>query len=286
MKQNLPIQFAAALLVLVIASSCTTAKARTPASKAEYKDHDQSNDRSVGGVNDKTGGVIRGVVLYTGFKPKRRPINMGAKALCNAAWNGKVPLYEGWVFGKTKDEKDTLANVLVYISKGFEGRKFPVPKDSVIMDTERCIYNPHVVALRTGQPFQWINRIDHTHSPNFLSKKQPPFGIAHLPRAGKSWKRKFKAEIGVRMRCSVHPWMVAYIHILDHPFFAITGKNGSFELRGLPPGEYEVTVYHEQTRIFEAKPAKIQVKIEAEQTKQLTFTYSPKKKKKIEPQGK
>jgi len=79
------------------------------------------------------------------------------------------------------------------------------------------------------------------------------------------------------MRCAVHPWMNASIHVLDHPYFVLTGADGSFELQGLPPGEYEVTVFHELWKL-QPTPVKVIVSIELGQTKAITFTYQPKRK--------
>ena len=73
------------------------------------------------------------------------------------------------------------------------------------------------------------------------------FNIASV--FGQKLVKQFKPEIGLRVQCSVHRWMYANIHVLDHPFFAITDPDGKFTLKGLPPGNYEVTVWHEYYKI-------------------------------------
>ena len=86
-------------------------------------------------------------------------------------------------------------------------------------------------------------------------------------------------EIGLYIKCDVHNWMNAYIHIFDHPFYAVTGKDGSFEIPNLPPGEYELTVWHE-LQAFKADRQMISVTIEAGKTAKVQFTYRPKPKDK------
>jgi hypothetical protein len=82
----------------------------------------------------------------------------------------------------------------------------------------------------------------------------------------------------INTKCFMHPWMSAYIHVLPHPFFAMTGEDGTFKIRGLPPGEYELTVLHESSAL-QATPATAKIKLAAGETKTADFTYQMKVQK-------
>jgi hypothetical protein len=79
----------------------------------------------------------------------------------------------------------------------------------------------------------------------------------------------------MNLRCFMHPWMSGYVHVLPTSFFAITGPNGTYTLKGLPPGEYEISVLHE-TSLFAPTPLATKVKVAAGQTQHVDFTYRPK----------
>jgi hypothetical protein len=80
--------------------------------------------------------------------------------------------------------------------------------------------------------------------------------------------------MAIPVKCDVHPWMNAYIHVLDHPYFAVTQQDGTFEIKGLPPGDYEVSVWHEFPK-FTPDKASVPVKVEAGKAAEVTFTYAP-----------
>jgi hypothetical protein len=270
-KTMLGIGIAFTLMITGSALADHHAKKKAPAASAQ----------NIGGVDDAKGGTISGVVKYSGKLVKRKPVNMAGNAQCNQFHKGNFPQHERWVFGKTKDGKsDTLANVLVYVSKGLEGKKFAAPKKAALLNQKGCRYEPHVLAIMVGQPLEIANSDAWMHNVtnNGLAENNDPFNVA-MPFVGKLKPMKFKKELKMAVRCSVHPWMEAYIHVLDHPYFAITGADGSFTIKGLPAGKYEVSVLHEMP-IFAAEKPALEVTSEGGKTTKLEFTFSPKKRKK------
>jgi hypothetical protein len=107
------------------------------------------------------------------------------------------------------------------------------------------MYGPHVVALQVNQTLKVINSDPHSHNIHPLptinrewNKSQPP-GSAPL-------EQKFdKEEITIPVKCNIHPWMRSYIAVFRHPYFAVTGSDGTFSLKGLPPGKYTITAWQE-----------------------------------------
>jgi hypothetical protein len=221
------------------------------------------------------GGTISGVVKFKGEKPAPKPfVGIEGNSFCkdHAAPDGKVPMSDRFVFGRNGTD-DTLANVLVYVSKGLEGKKFEPPQKPVVIDQVNCIYTPHVVGVMTGQPLEIKNSDETLHNVMSRPRNNKAFNDG-MPGTGKKLMKTFdKPEIGMDLRCFMHPWMLGYVHVLDNPFYAITRPDGSYEIKDLPAGEYELSVYHEFSR-FTPEQEKVTVKVGDQDAKKADFTYS------------
>jgi plastocyanin len=229
---------------------------------------------NVGGI-DQDGGTIKGVVKFSGRQAKRKRHRVDADAYCAHAHADKPLLKEKFVFGKD----ETLQNVFVYVSKGLEGKKFDPPTEKLTIDQKGCQYVPHVAGVVVDQTVEILNSDDTAHNVKLLSKKNGKQNNA-MPAKGMVLKKKFgKAEMKVEYRCDVHPWMSAYVHVMEHPFFAVTQDDGTFTIRGLPPGKYELSVWHE-FKVFKPDKPSVMVEVAAGKAAEVTFTYAPKKKRK------
>ncbi len=224
----------------------------------------------VGGL-EQTGGTIKGIVKFAGKQRKPKAHRVDADKFCAHAHKDTPLLKETYIFGKN----GTLQNVFVYVSDGLKGT-FDPPAQPAVLNQQGCSYVPHVSGVIVKQPLEIYNSDDTLHNVKFTSKKNGRENKAS--RKGQVLTKTFKkSEIGVTYQCDVHSWMKAYVHILDHPFFAVTQEDGIFEIRGLPPGEYTVSVWHEFTRFAPDKKCAT-VKVSENETAELTFTYAPKKK--------
>ena len=260
------------LIPLVVLAALATSAAAQGKSDAKAKRLPQVN---VGGVDDKAGGTITGVVRFEGDKPEPKPLNeIAGNSFCKSCYkDGDLPQRDNVVFGKNGDD-DTLQNVLVYVSKGLEGKEFEPPKQAVVLDQVGCVYTPHVVAVMAGQTLEIRNSDPTLHNVMSAPRTNPPFNFG-MPVKDQKVEKVFKEpELKMDLKCFMHPWMSSYVHVLEHPFFAVTGPDGTFTIKGLPPGEYELTVLHE-TNQFEPTPATAPAKVEAGQTNTVDFTYKP-----------
>jgi plastocyanin len=143
------------------------------------------------------------------------------------------------------DSKGDLENVVVYVSQGLGDAKFDPPQQPAVIEQKGCMYMPHVIAIRANQSLNVVNADATTHnihpSPNNnreMNQSQPPGVPLTLTFA--------REEIAIPVKCNIHPWMRSYIAVFKHPFFAVTGKDGSFEIPNLPPGNYTITAWHEK----------------------------------------
>lgn len=139
----------------------------------------------------------------------------------------------------------TLKNVFVYAKEGVTG-KFEAPKDAVVFDQEGCTYSPKVFGIQAGQPLEIRNSDDTLHNVHALATNNKEFNLG-MPIKGMKLKKTFdKPEVMIKIKCEVHPWMGAWAGVLDHPFFGVTGDDGSAVIKDLPPGEYTIEAWHEK----------------------------------------
>ncbi len=214
-------------------------------------------------VDPATAGVLTGTVKLTGAAPKAKRIRMDAEPSCASKHAGGVT-DEEFVTG----DGGSLGNVVVFVKEGLKGN-FAESKEAVVLDQVGCLYQPHVVAVQTNQPIEVRNSDPTTHnihptpSANREWNESQPQGAAPL---NKSFARE---ELAIPVKCNVHPWMKSYIAVFKHPYFKVTGKDGKFEIKNLPPGDYTVVAWHE--KLGESEPQKVTVG--AKETKTVDFTF-------------
>jgi hypothetical protein len=210
-------------------TATTSAPAATPAAGGER-------------VDPATAGSVRGTVTLNGAAPKNEPIRMNADPVC--VREAKGPQQQE-TFTVGSDGK-TLGNVFVYVKDGLANYAFDPPTATVALDQRGCRYRPHVFGIRVNQPLEIINSDPTLHNIHALPKANQEFNTGQ-PIQGMKTSHTFTAsEVMVPFKCDVHGWMNAYVGVLDHPFYAVTSDNGSFELKGVPPGTYTVEAWHER----------------------------------------
>ena len=161
----------------------------------------------------------------------------------------------------------SLPNAFVYVKAGLQG-SWPSPQTAVELNQINCVFIPHVFGVQVGQPLE-VNNFDATiHNVHCQAEKNERFNLSQ-PKRGAHDVRVFdRPEIMIRIKCDVHPWMRAWCGVLDHPFFAVSAKDGTFELRGLPAGEYEIEAWHE---LWGRRSAT--VRVGADETREADFVF-------------
>lgn len=207
---------------------------------------------------------MRGRVFFKGQAPAPKSIRMNQDAVC-AAVGGESVYSEEIVL----NPDSTLANVFVYVKAGLGQKRYPVPATAVILDQHNCRYVPHVVGLQVGQTLKILNSDLTFHNVHAAAKINKPFNLG-MSKVEKVKTRTFdQAEVMIPLQCNVHPWMSAYVGVLEHPFFEVTDSTGSFELEAMPAGEYVVAAWHE---VFGSMVQ--EVKLAENETKTLDFIFT------------
>jgi plastocyanin len=191
-------------------------------------------------IDPSTTGSIAGTVAYVGDPPPPTQLSMSGDPSCTAAHPGSTDAGDVVV----RDGK--LANVFVFVEKGLEGKVFDRPTAPVAVDQTQCMFAPRVVGAQTGQPIEFANGDPTLHNVHVSPERSAGvnFGLAH--KGARRAIRIDSAEIMVPIRCDVHPWMRAFVGVLDNPYFAVTGSDGSFRFDRVPAGRYTVGAWHER----------------------------------------
>ena len=190
-------------------------------------------------------GDIHGKITFDGKAPKMKSLRMDADPVCVA--NNEVAPRKEWLI---LDENNGLKNVLVFVKESpsggsLEGDLNLVEKHAVI-DQKGCVYVPHVLGVMVGQKLDILNSDGTLHNIHALPKVNKEFNKA-MPRSKKQMTVQFdKSEAPFKVKCDVHPWMGAFIGVFDHPYFAVTGDDGSYVISGLEPGDYVIEAWHEK----------------------------------------
>ena len=113
------------------------------------------------------------------------------------------------------------------------------------LDQDGCLYKPHVFGVQRGQEIRITNADSATHNIHPLPQQNREWNISQS--SGQEMTRSFpRQEVMIPVKCNIHPWMKAYVGVVSHPYFTVTGEDGSFELNDLPPGDYTIQVWHEK----------------------------------------
>ena len=185
-------------------------------------------------------GVAGGKCSFDGERPIRRKLPV------QDAWCGSVgerALSEDLIV----DTESGLAGVFIHVIKGLEDYTFPHVKTPAVVDQKNCTFVPHVLGVRLHQPVHFTNSDGTVHNINALgSREEQGFVFSMAPSSEKRIRQFPKRELGLAVRCDLHSAMVMYVHVVDSPYFAITGEDGRWEIPDLPEGSYTFEAIHER----------------------------------------
>lgn len=192
--------------------------------------------------------TISGTILFEGTAPKGKKLNLP---------NGCTPKTDVYA-NDVLVNNGKLQNVLIRITKGLEGKSFEnIPSQTAELDQRECQYKPRLLAVQVGQKVDFINSDPVFHNIKSVTKNNKSFNLP-MPKKDQRITMSFdKAEIFLQSKCSVHPWMGAYIAVMDHPFFSVSNDKGEFDLKNLPAGNYTLEVWHE---VFGTQSKEIKIK--------------------------
>ena len=212
--------------------------------------------------DEANGGTVTGKVAFEGTAPTMRPIDMSANPVCMRAHTTPVKSEEVVV-----NSNGTLKNAFVWVKSGLPDKNWQVPSSTVALDQSGCEYKPHVLAIMAGQNIEVKNSDPTNHNIHPQPTVNQDWNESQAPGSEPKMKTFPRQEVMVPVKCNIHPWMRSYIGVVSHPFFAVTGDDGTFTIKGLPPGTYTIQVWHEKFGTQDQ-----QVTVGAKESKTADFT--------------
>lgn len=252
-------------VLLGVAASCSGGDASEEA--GEYEDlsvpvvDDTGQAVEKKPIDPATTGTIRGTCVFAGEPPRLKEFGLASDCP-----EHDEPVRQEHVLVAN----GRLRNVLVSVKKGLAGWEVPPAEPGErVLDQVGCVYTPHVSAMRVGQTLKVHNGDPLTHNVNITARRNNLSRNVSQGKGGGDHVMKPARRERIDFQCDIHPWMSAHVFVQDHPFYALTGGDGAFEIAGLPPGEYELEALHEHY-----KPRKAKVTVTAGGVAETTFTYA------------
>jgi plastocyanin len=187
-------------------------------------------------IDPATVATVSGIVKFDGAPPKAAMIDMSQDPACKGQNTAENIVVSG----------GNLANVFVFVKEGLGNRTFDVPKEPVLVDQQGCRYHPHTLGVIAGQTVRIINSDPTTHNIHPTPKDNREWNESQAPKSAPLEKVFTREEILLPVKCNQHPWMRMFINVVKNPFFAVSGPDGKFEIKGLPPGDYTLAFVQEK----------------------------------------
>ena len=211
-------------------------------------------------IDPATAASVSGTVKFDGAAPKPAKIDMSQDSNCAGSNTAENIVVSG---GHPE-------NVFIYVKDGLGTRTFAVPTEAVTVKQSGCKYAPHVLGVMAGQPIKIVNSDPTTHNIHPTPKDNREWNESQAPQAPPLEKTFAREEILLPVKCNQHPWMRMFVNVVKNPFYAVSGPDGKFEIKGLPPGDYTIAFVHEKLGEQDQK-----VTLAAKDSKTVDVTFKP-----------
>jgi WD40 repeat protein len=230
----------------------------------KYDERDKQVEENENSIKNQPtqGGRISGTIRLNGNLPTPKRLDTTADPTC-----AENLITEDWVGTDGK-----LANVFIYIKGGsrLDNYGFEASTSEVIMDRKGCRSIPRLVGVQTNQVLTFLNSDNTQHNYHPTPKLNPEWNQT-LPQGAPPLYKEFDRPEIIPLKCNQHPWEKSYIGVFPNPFFAVSDKDGSYTIEGLPPGRYTIVAWHEG---FGGTEQTIEITIGPSESKTIDFVFN------------
>ena len=213
---------------------------------------------------------ITGTVTFDGEIPEVKPLAIPTNAAESCCPPGKSVDAEDKSLLISKD--GGIENVVVTVK--VEGVEVKIPDQPYVLDQKGCRFLPHVLVVPKGAKVSFLNSDETTHNVHLIALANEASN--KTVTAGKSTEETFKEAEPVKVTCDMHTWMNAWVYVADATHWTLTDADGNFSFDGLPPGEHEVTFWHETLK---SQTQKVMVGEDGKVAAPMDVKFAPKKTK-------
>jgi plastocyanin len=200
---------------------------------------------------------ITGLITLTGTPPAEVPIpQLASDPTCGPAYKD-MPTTHHYVVGKNGEFADVVVSLKDASGQPITGKSNGASAPAAVLDQKDCVYTPQVIAIQTGQAVTVKNSDQCVHNVDITSSTSgnAPHNDVQMPNGPDLTYTFDNPEMFMKIKCDIHPWMLAWVSIFDNPYFAVSGTDGKFVIKNVPPGKYTVVADHrkagEQTQTVE-----------------------------------
>jgi len=212
-------------------------------------------------------GDITGTVTLKGTPPKEKDITPVMEDANCSKLHTTMPTTHFYVVGAGGGLGDVIVSL-----EGISGKSTGASAPPVLLDQKGCEYVPSIFAVQTGQKIVVKNSdpvLHNVHTMPAEGSGNTTKNEAQLPNGPDLTFTFTKPESFLKFKCDVHSWMFAWVSIFDHPYFAVSGKDGTFKIANVPPGKYKIQAAHrkagvvtQEVEVKEGEPAKVDFTLE------------------------
>jgi plastocyanin len=228
-------------VVTILLASCGNSKKADSPTTQDKPEAPRAPVVSFFKVDPATAGTISGIIRYIGVRPRPKLIDMSEDPACVEAHHTKA--YDESL---VVSQGGRLANAFIYVKRGLEGKHFETPQIPVTIDQRGCWFRPRVIGIQVGQQLRVVNSDPVTHNIHPLAQINREWNHSQGPGDPPLARKFIKPETMIPVKCNIHSWMHAFIGVVDNPYFAVSGDDGSFQIRNLPPGDYVIEAWQEK----------------------------------------
>lgn len=182
---------------------------------------------------------VTGTITFEGELPEVKDLEVPSKSAAGCCPPGEEVNRKdlSLVIGEDRGLLGVLVSVKV------EGVKVEVPEEAYEMDQKGCRFTPHMLVVPKGAKVAFLNSDETSHNVHLITVLNEDLNQTVL--AGKRLERTYDEPERIKVTCDMHTWMKAWLVVTDATHWAVTDEKGAFSLEGLPPGEHEVSLWHE-----------------------------------------